>query len=100
MVWASSLDEVVFLHLLKYSGASFPFSLHIQKEAPPLGEGAPALFTWLGRDGVEFPSFLGLADPAWHLAPGPDGGAVGASWLRRSFLRDCWVPSGKHHWVS
>lgn len=43
----------------------------------------------LGWEGtVGCPGFLGMSDPAWHLTLGPDGGAVGASWLRRSFLRD------------
>lgn len=40
---------------------------------------------WEGT--VRCPGFLGMSDPAWQLTPGPDGGAVGASWLRRSFLR-------------
>lgn len=34
------------------------------------------------------------------LCPGPDGGAEGACWWQRSFLRGHWVPSGEHHWVS
>lgn len=65
------LDEAALDHQLKYWRGIFSL-LSVHSERSPLFQRVLALtlFTWLGRDGVEFPHFLGLLDPAWHLTLG------------------------------
>nr|XP_025841091.1 splicing factor U2AF 65 kDa subunit isoform X2 [Vulpes vulpes] len=95
----------MLLPYLLRQGRAPPFLGHIQKGAPPFWVRPPRvcspealqegiLHSFSGWEGtVRCLDFLGIPDPALHLPLGPDGGAVGASWLRRSFLRGLQFPS-------
>lgn len=64
MVWDSSVAGANSSDLLKQSRASSPQSANSER-GPSLGEGAPVLFTCLGRDGLSFPASWG-----YQILPG------------------------------